>query len=90
MIKSFFSFSNNPANEMNRLQSWRERILQVLLYGMLLVGLPMYISNGSNFIRDGNSFQAVFVTFAYIWVVAAALVRRIPYTFRAGTVLAIA
>ncbi|TAK12475.1 MAG: GAF domain-containing protein [Anaerolineae bacterium] len=74
----------------DRVQEWRERILQTLLYVLLGVGLAMYIVNVIAFVRNENWLTIVFVTLAYVLVAVVTFVRRIPYLARAATVLLVA
>jgi GAF domain-containing protein len=73
-----------------RLQEWRGRILQTLLYVLLGLGTVMYIANVLVFIRNQNWLIIAAVTLAYIMVAVVTFFRGLPYEVRAGTVLAAA
>ncbi|MBI3160333.1 MAG: GAF domain-containing protein [Chloroflexi bacterium] len=73
-----------------RLQEWRGRILQTLLYVLLVLGTVMYVANVLVFIRNQNWLIIAAVSLAYIMVAVVTFLRGLPYELRAGTVLAAA
>ncbi len=69
------------------LQAWRERILQILLYILLLFGTPAYILNLLPSIENGRILFAFFLTAAYVAVLVLAFARKSPFRFRVVSIL---
>ncbi len=76
-----------PKIEINRLHTWRERVLQLLTIVLLVVGTPMYFINMRSFIQTSSWTSAAFVSIAYIWVVGITVVRRVSYNLRAISII---
>ncbi|KAA3643465.1 MAG: GAF domain-containing protein [Chloroflexi bacterium] len=70
-------------------QGWRERILQVFLYIILVLGTLAYILNVIDLVQSGEVLIALFYTGAYGIILAISLVRQIPYRVRTATLLII-
>jgi GAF domain-containing protein len=88
------TFEKSPKNQKTTqaysLQEWRERILQVLLIIILVVGIPMYIFNVPIFIAVQNWLFLVIATIGFLFATVVTFLRkRTPYTFRALSVIAI-
>lgn len=67
----------------------RERILTIVLIGAAIFGVAAYYINVRVAIEQSNWGLIAIYTLAFGWVCAIALVRRIPYEFRATSMLLI-
>lgn len=67
----------------------RERILTVVLIGAAILGLAAYYVNVRVAIQQSTWGWVLIYTLAFGWVCAIAFVRRIPYEFRAISMLII-
>jgi GAF domain-containing protein len=88
-MKLFLSklLDSDAKNQVERIQYWRERILNAVLIIATIFGGIAYIVNLSSIIETGNYIVAAFYSLAYGWVAAITIFRRIPYVFRAGTLV---
>ena len=74
----------------NRLSEWRERILRILMWLILIVGTPMLIVNVRGFIDVGNWVFLGFAFIAYAFLLIVTLLgNRTPYLFRTLSILVI-
>ena len=81
---------NQKTTQTYSLQEWRERILQVLLIVVFLVGTPMYISNVPMFIAYQNWLFLIVATIGFLFTAAITILRkRTSYKFRAITLIVI-
>lgn len=88
-MQSFLTklLDSDTKNQVERIQYWRERILNAVLIIATIFGGIAYIFNLSSIIETGNYVVAAFYSLAYGWVAAITIFRRIPYIFRAGTLV---
>jgi GAF domain-containing protein len=75
--------------EESTIQTWRERILQTLLWLLLAVGSIAYIANVLDLINQQAWPLIVFISIAYIWVLVITVVRRMSYHLRVYSLLTI-
>lgn len=82
------STTENPAWD---LESWRERLLNGMLYAAAGLGLPAVISGSLTAIRDGQFTRILIFAVAYGLILIITLGRkRVPYSARAVILLTIA
>lgn len=89
-MKLFLSklLDSHAKNQVERIQYWRERILNAVLIIATIAGGVAYFVNLSSTIEAGNYLVAALYSLAYGWAVVITIFRRIPYAFRAGTLIA--
>ncbi|MBN2502217.1 MAG: GAF domain-containing protein [Anaerolineales bacterium] len=75
------------STEDTSLQTWRERVLQALLWLLLVIGSIAYITNVIDLIGQQAWSLIVVITVAYVWVLVITVVSRLPYQIRAYSVL---
>ena len=79
---------SHTKNQVERVQYWRERVLNAVLIIATMAGGVAYIVNVRPTIEAGSYLIAALYTLAYGWAVVITIFRKIPYTFRAGTLIA--
>jgi GAF domain-containing protein len=89
-MKSFLTklLDSDTKNQVERIRYWRERILNAVLIIATIAGGVAYAVNLNSTIEAGDYFVAALYTVAYGWAVVITIFRRIPYPFRAGTLVA--
>lgn len=87
-IKKWFLVESSHAEGDNR-QFIRERILTVVLMGAAILGIFAYVINTYLALQQNLWIWVIIYTVAFGWICAIAFVRRIPYYFRAGSMLII-
>ena len=89
-MKLFLSklLDSHAKNQVERIQYWRERILNAVLIIATIAGGVAYFVNLSSTIEAENYLVAALYSLAYGWAVVITVFRRIPYAFRAGTLIA--
>lgn len=88
IISRFFrsQFSDDPSS----LQEWRDRILVIFLWTLVIFGTLAYVVNVISALAAKQYGLIIFYTLAFLWVIINAVFKRIPYRFRAGSMLVIA
>jgi len=89
-MKSFLTklLDSHTKSQVERIQYWRERILNAVLIIVTIAGGVAYAINLGPTIEAGNYAAAAFLSIAYVWAVVITIFRKIPYPFRAGTLVA--
>lgn len=67
----------------------RNRILQVILYGILLIGAVGLITSLPAYFQRGDILLAIFLISGYLWTIGITLLRQLPYRFRTINLLSI-
>lgn len=76
---------------LDRIQSWRERVLRVMLTIILVIGIPMLVVNAQRFIQSGSYLFLGFSILATIFVLGITILgERTPYIFRTLSILVVA
>jgi len=75
-------------SESGTIQELRERILRVMTIFIVVIGIPMLITNAPDFIQTGNWIFLGFSIFALIYLVMLSIAYKgIPYLFRATSMI---
>jgi GAF domain-containing protein len=69
------------------LQAWRERVLAAALAASAVLGAVAYAANIVEMVRQARWALVAIYTLAYLWVLAMAFARRLPFALRAYSVL---
>ena len=86
-FKQLFAKQTHPPSF--NINYWQERILNAVLLASTVAGGVAYLLNLQVELQRGNFLFLAGYTIIYAWTVAIALVRRIPYNLRAGTLILI-
>jgi GAF domain-containing protein len=67
----------------------RNRILQVILYGILVFGAVGLITSLPAYFQRGNFWLAIFLIVGYLWTIGITVLHQLPYRIRAINLLSI-
>jgi GAF domain-containing protein len=65
----------------------RERLLSAVLYAAAVLGTFMFIAIALSAVRQARWTLAIVCSLAYLWLLTSALLRRLPFNLRAGSLL---
>jgi GAF domain-containing protein len=68
---------------------WREQILNVVLTVAAFMGGAVYFVNILQLLSENNLIFVGFYTVVYTWILVITIFRRVSYTLRAGTLMAL-